>query len=413
MKNLIISILLVLVFNLSSAQNYFQWRGINRTGEYPSENLLRQWPEDGPKRLLLIESLPESYSSVVMENNVMYTTGKEGNDEFLTAIEMDGTIKWNVRYGEPFDGSFTYARTTPTIEGDFAYVISGSGDVACINIIEGKLVWSIDGYKAFNGADGTWGIAESPLIIENKIIYTPGGQLTTMVALDKRTGATIWTSKSLNDNSAYCSPILMEYEGLQTIVTVTASYVIGVNPEDGKLRWKFDYSAVDPPKSGEEINPVTPLVKGNEIFVSSGYNHVGVMLKLAEDQESAELKWKTSDLDNHHGGLVFFDGNIYGSNFSNVASGDWLSINWETGKLNYEADFHGKGSIIISDGLLICYDERGGNVALVNARPEKFDIISTFKIDHGRGPHWSHPTIYEDMLFIRHGSTLGVYRIGG
>ncbi|MDA3822133.1 MAG: PQQ-binding-like beta-propeller repeat protein, partial [Bacteroidales bacterium] len=331
-----------------SAQNIYQWRGLNRTGEYPSGNLLGEWPEDGPILLLEVEDLGDSYSSIVVKDDVIYTTGKKEDVEFLSALTMDGSFKWSIPYGEAFDGTFKNARCTPTIEGDSAYVISGTGDLACIDLNDGRLVWSIDGYSRYKGKDGTWGTAESPLIIDNKMIYTPGGDSTTMVAVDIHSGETIWTSESLSDRSAYCSPILMELNGLKTIVTVTAKYILGVCSDDGSLRWKFDYSSIESPKSGGDINPVTPLIREDEIFVSSGYNHVGIMLKLAEDQQSVSVKWKTSELDNHHGGVLFYGGYIYGSNFTNVASGDWLCINWDTGELQYAANFHGKGSLIIS-----------------------------------------------------------------
>jgi outer membrane protein assembly factor BamB len=407
-----ISFIIIYVSLSCDAQNIYQWRGLDRTGEYPSISLLKEWPKKGPELLLSIDDLSESYSSVVFKDEIIYTTGRLDDTEYLTAIDLKGNIKWSVPYGESFSGSFKNARSTPTIEDDFAYVISGSGDLAAINIKTGIVDWMLDAYATFKGKAGQWGTAESPLIVDEKMIYTPGGKHTTIVAVDKRTGETIWKSESLEDNSAYCSPTLMEYKQIKTIVTVTANYVIGLNPDNGEIRWKFDYGAIDIPKMGGEINPVTPLVRENEIFVSSGYNHVGLMLVVAENQQSVKVKWKTSDLDNHHGGVVEYNGYLYGSNFKNVASGDWICLDWQSGKLQYAADFHGKGSIIISGAYLICYDERGGNIALVKANPKKFDIISTFKINSGRGPHWSHPTIYNDMLFIRHGRSLEVYNIG-
>jgi len=199
---------------------------------------------------------------------------------------------------------------------------------------------------------------------------------------------------------------------MNLIVTVTGNYVLGVNAENGKIMWKYHYTGVGNSKSGHDINPITPLIKDNEIFVTSGYNHLGIMLMMSEDMSSVSLKWKSDDMDAHHGGVVEHGGYIYGSNFGTVISGKWACINWETGELKYEHDWFTKGQIIKTEKFLICYDERKGNIALVEANPEEFKIISSFKVKGGNGPHWSHPTIYDDKLFLRHGKSLLIYDIG-
>jgi len=281
-----------------------------------------------------------------------------------------------------------------------------------VDIRDGKIWWSLDGYTRFEGRYGNWGVAESPLIVDNKMIYTPCGDKTTMVAVDKTNGSVVWMSESIQDQSAYVSPLLVESGGYKLIVTVTGNYIICVNADDGEIFWKLEYTSIDKPMMGEDINPVTPLAIGNEIFVTSGYNHAGLMLAMADDYRSVSIKWKTKDLDVHHGGVVAVDGYIYGSNYTTIRNGDWLCIDWETGKVMYEQEWNTKGQIIASDGVLICYDERRGNMALLETNPDQFKIVSEFKIEHGGGPHWSHPTIYDDKLYLRHGKSLLVYNIG-
>ena len=409
---LVVLVLIQSVLSENHAQTVTQWRGADRTGYFPSNNLLREWPAEGPELFLQIDSLTASYSTVVLHDSVMYTTGISDDEEFLTAINLDGTIRWNIAYGKAWGKTFSNARCTPTIEGDNAYVISGSGNLACINIQQGNLKWSFDGFEKFSGLSGRWGVAESPLIVDNKMIYTPCGEKTTMVAVDKNRGETIWVSESLGDQSAYCSPALTETGQFKLIITVTGNYVICVNAENGEIFWKFEYTNVDKPLTGEDINPVTPIIIGRDVFVTSGYNHVGVMLHMANDYRSVSMKWKTSDLDVHHGGVVYHDGYLYGANFTGIRKGNWVCLDWETGTVQYEKEWYAKGSTITSDGLLICYEERRGNIALVEATPDEFAIKSTFRIEQGKGPHWSHPTIYDDKLFIRHGKSLMVYNIG-
>jgi outer membrane protein assembly factor BamB len=408
---IIISIILLCSMNTTS-QIILEWRGINRTGFFPTNNLLTEWPEkEGPELILHVEDLPEAYSSVIVKDEIMYTTGIEDTLEMLTAIDLKGTILWKTVYGNAWGKSFRNARCTPTVEGNYAYVISGAGDMACIDIRNGDLIWTRDAFTEFEGVCGLWGIAESPLIIDDLMIYSPCGEKTTVIALNKLSGETVWMSKSINDQSAYCSPIVIEKDQIKLIVNVTGNYVIGVNSADGEIFWKYHYTGVEEFKNGHDINPITPLVKGNEIFVTSGYNHTGLMLIMSEDMRSVELKWKSEDMDSHHGGVVEHNGYIYGSNFSTIVSGDWACIDWNTGELKYEYDWFTKGQIIKTEDYLICYDERKGNIALVEPTPEKFKIISSFKVKGGNGPHWSHPTIYDDKLILRHGKSLLVYNI--
>jgi outer membrane protein assembly factor BamB len=98
-----------------------------------------------------------------------------------------------------------------------------------------------------------------------------------------------------------------------------------------------------------------------------------------------------------------------GSNWINNAKGNWCCINWKTGQANFETEWETKGSIIANDGMLYCYDEKKGNLALVKANPEKFEIISSYKIPYGRGPYWSHPVIKDGIIYVRHGNALMAY----
>jgi len=384
------------------------WRGPNRTGVYNETGLLKKWPEKGPDLLWSVMTLPKGNSSVAVANNMIYITGIKGSSEFLVAMDMNGNKLWETMYGRAWTESFPESRSTPIIENDRLYITSGVLDAACIDAKTGKIIWSEKVNDKFEGAFGRWGKAESPVILGNKIFFTPGGEKTTMVALDKMTGATIWTSESIHDVSAYVSPLLYEYKGKQYLVTVTEKYIVAFSPLDGKIIWKFDFGAL---AQDANIHANTPLYKDGQIYVSSGYNHTGVMLKLSEDGNSVSQVWTDKTLDNHHGGVVLIDNYIYGSNWLNNSQGRWVCLDWTTGKTMYETDWFNKGQIISAEGFLYCYDEKNGNVGLVKATPTKFDLVSSFKIAMGSGPHWSHPIIHAGILYIRHGEALMAYDI--
>lgn len=415
MKNILVFLFSVIIAVSACAQEsnteIKDWRGENRSGVYNESNLLKTWPEGGPELLWAIEGLGDGYSSVTVANNTIYTTAKNDKNDNLIALSLDGKEKWRTDVGAAWNKSFDHSRTSPTVENNRVYTISGLGHITCTDANTGKVIWTIDGYTKFEGECGTWGVCESPLIVDNKVIYTPGGNKTTMVALDKMTGEVVWQSKSLEDKTGYVSPIVVEWAGKQVIINNIATYIFGVDAANGDILWKFNYAEVDPPNMGADINTNTPLFKNGEVFVTSGYNHTAVMLKLAEDGNSAELKWKNDTLDVHHGGVVEIDGFIYGSNWHNNRMGNWICMDWKTGNVIYNTEWENKGAIISDADMLYCYDEKKGNMALVPANGSSFDIKGQLKIEKGTGPHWAHPVIENGVLYVRHGDALMAYNI--
>ncbi|HEY3371343.1 MAG TPA: hypothetical protein VGK10_10870, partial [Prolixibacteraceae bacterium] len=166
-----------------------------------------------------------------------------------------------------------------------------------------------------------------------------------------------------------------------------------------------------PGESGVGANTNTPLYDNNEIFITSGYDHPAIMLSLAPDGRSVSLKWTNADFDNHLGGVVKVGDAIFGSNWVGNGGGNWMCVDWASGKTMYETKWFNKGSIISADGLLYCYEEKTGNLALVRPNAEKFEVISSFKVNQGEGPHWAHPAIYDGKLLVRHGESLMVYNL--
>jgi outer membrane protein assembly factor BamB len=397
------------------AQPFHGWRGAHRDGIYGEAGLLKSWPAEGPQLLWEVDDVGKGYSSPVVAGSKLYITGlnENGDKEIFSAYTLEGKPLYRVEYGLPWSASYPENRSTPTVVGDKAYVVSGMGEVVCLSVADGKIVWKVDGAEQFSKKEGRWGTAESPLVFDGKVIYSPCGEKTTMVALNASTGAVVWESKPLGKAAAYVSPQLVSYRGKKQIVSVTSQCAYGVDPESGDIRWQFDEFPLNK-KEDYKICVNTPLFKDGKIYVSNGYNLGSFLLQLSDDLASVQLLWRNDDLDTHIGGFVLVNGTIYGSSWINNNKGNWVAVDWATGATRYDADWGGgksKGSIISADNMLYCYDERRGFVGLVNATPEKFDVVSEFRIAKGEGPHWAHPVIYNGTLLVRHGSVLMAYKI--
>jgi outer membrane protein assembly factor BamB len=216
------SVILLCVFNqFIFSQTFSEWRGEGRTGVYNETGLLKKWPEKGPEMLWSVTGLPKGNSSVVIGDRKLYITGTRGSQEVLIALDRNGKKLWETSYGRAWEGSYPESRSTPTLEDNRIYVTSGMLDAACINALTGQLIWSVKVSDQFQGKPGLWGRAESPVVWGNMVYFTPGGEKTTMVALDKMTGKTIWQSEGLKEGARYVSPLFIDRNGNPILVGLT------------------------------------------------------------------------------------------------------------------------------------------------------------------------------------------------
>ncbi|MCK4881022.1 MAG: PQQ-binding-like beta-propeller repeat protein, partial [Bacteroidales bacterium] len=231
------------------------------------------------------------------------------------------------------------------------------------------------------------------------------------IALDKMTGELVWKSKPIGASRSNMSPILIEHCGKEYVIASTQTHMIGVDPENGKILWDYHYNILNEKSENTTILANTPIYKDSCLWISNGWEVPSVMLEIAPDGRSVSEKYKDRTFDNQNHGVVLVDGYLYGSNFTGRNSGKWVCMNWDTGEIKWVGDFHNKGPVIYADGMLYCYEEKRGHMALVKADPEEFKVISSFRITEGAGPHWARPTIYNQVMLVRHGEVLIAYKV--
>ncbi len=398
----VVLLMVLTVVSAASAADWPQFRGSTRDGTSSETGLLKQWPQDGPKELWSYDELGEGYSSVSVANGVVYATGMIGGQGHLFAFDAQGQLKYKTAYGPEWtkSGNYPGTRTTPTVDGDRLYLMSGQGRIACHKATTGEHIWHIDTFDKFKGKNITWGIAESPLIEGEMVICTPGGPDATIVALNKMTGETIWTTKGLSQLSAYCSPVLVQRGSTRLILTLVEKAAVGVDADNGKVYW------VIPHEVSYDIQAVSPAYEDGMMYVTNGYRHGSFGYELSPDGTSVNEKWAEKSLDVHHGGVVLVDGNIHGASMG----GNWVSLNLATGKVNFSDKLVGKGSVIYVDGMLYGYGEKG-QLGLIQIKPDGYELVSSFRVKKGNKEHWAHPAISDGRLYIRHGQALICYDI--
>lgn len=385
------------------AQIINHWRGPNRDGVYPEKNLLQSWPESGPTMLWSYQTLGKGYTSPTIVNGKIYITGLEGEKGFLHIFSEKGDLLKKYEYGaDVFTPSgYPGPRSSPLLDGNLCYLVSGFGVLYCMDVETGKTVWSKNLFTDFDGKNIRFNFTENMLIDGNKLYIAPGGVVNNVVALDKKTGNLIWTSPGMGDLSAYCSPILINHNGKQMYVNMMAKNVIGLDPKDGKLLWSHPY------QNSRSIHPNAPLYLNGDLYVFSGYGLGGQKLTLNKEGTAVSVAWSNKLMDNQMGGVILKNGYLYGSGDTNRK---WFCIDWAKGDTTYSSKELDKGTVIEADDLLYAFTEKG-ELALIKPEPRKFQVVSKTKVTLGSDQFWAHLVINNGVLYVRHGNVLMAYDI--
>ncbi|MEK7729606.1 MAG: PQQ-binding-like beta-propeller repeat protein, partial [candidate division KSB1 bacterium] len=316
-----------------------QWQGPDRNAVSKERGLLQEWTKAGPSLAWKIKGLGGGDSAPAIASGKIFGMSNRGEDEVVWAIsEKDGSTLWVTRLGPAFRQSSSQANEgpggTPTVDGERLYVIGLGGEVSCVQVRDGKILWQRSFQRDFGGEVPVWSFRESPLVDGDKVICTPGGEDATLVALDKLTGKTIWKSQVPGSpKAAYASAIAINFEGQRQYVQLTAKALVGVAASDGKFLWRYDRAA-----NTYGINCSTPIYHEGYVFAASAYDNGGGLVKLSKEANGgvkAEEVYFTNRMQNHHGGMIVFDGSLYGANGGN--SGGYLAcLDFKTGNVLWD-----------------------------------------------------------------------------
>jgi outer membrane protein assembly factor BamB len=382
-----------------------QWRGPERSGVSKESALLKQWPPAGPSRVWLSGSLGAGYGSVAVSGDQIFVQGARSGQSIVSVLSrVDGKGLWSKALGRAgSNDKGPGPRGTPTVDAERMYVLTENGDLACLLTKDGTLRWQRNILTDFGARNLQWLISESPLVDGNLVIVTPGGRAAGMVALDKMSGKTIWTSKELSDEAGYASAVVGNVQGVRIVMTLTSAAGVGVRASDGKLMWRYR------PAANSTANVATPIFSDNKVFYASDYGTGGALLGLRA--ETGEVKaqeiYFTREMQNHHGGVLLVNGYLYGFNNSILTC-----LEFATGKMMWRDRSVGKGSLSYADGHLYLLGE-DNVVGLAEASPAGYRERGRFTIHDEGLPSWSHPVVSGGRLYIRNQGTLAAYDIRG
>jgi outer membrane protein assembly factor BamB len=374
------------------------FRGPGRAGVYDQMPILTVWPATGLKQLWR-QPIGGGYASFAIANGRAFTIEQRRKKEAVVAYDMaNGRELW----AHSYDANFQEAmggdgpRATPVWNAGLVYSLGATGELRCLDAATGSVRWSKNILADNSAQNIQWGMANSPLIVDDMVIVMPGGTNgKSIVAYNKLNGARVWSS--LDDKATYTSPMLVTLGGKRQILAVTASRAVGLEPASGALLWEFPW------KTEYDINSALPVVVDESHFlISAGYGHGAALVEVAPT--GAKAVWQNTKMKNKFNHSVLYNGYLYGFDESILAC-----IDVKTGDLKWKGGRYGYGQLLLAGGYLVITSEQG-DVALVKATPEGHQEVAKFTAIEGKT--WNSPAISDGYLLVRNTSEMACYRIG-
>lgn len=385
-----------------------QFRGPHRNGFSDEKGLLKSWPEAGPPKVWSVTGLGGGYSSVSVAGGLIFGTGLKSSRQHIFALdETTGQEKWST----PFGGSSRVGygegpRGTPTFAGGKVYAVGMGGELVCCDARTGAILWEKNYVSDFGGSVQTWGYSESVLVDDGKVIGTPCSKQAAMVALNANSGDVVWKATVPNpgDAGGYASPVKADLGGVPMYLNLLGNSggVVAVHAKTGKVLWSYAKMM------NGTANIPSPVDFKDHVFVSTGYNAGAALLKMTKAGDGVSVRevkfYRGSEMQNHHGGMVPVGGHLYLGNQHNA--GLPACVDLATGAIKWKESRgagggSGSAATAAADGM-VYFRYQNGVVALVQADPSAFQLVSSFKIPEPSGkPSWPHPAIANGKLYLR------------
>jgi outer membrane protein assembly factor BamB len=335
------------------------------------------------------------YASFVAANGRAFTIEQRGKQEVVAAYEvLTGRELWTHTWNRSFGGNQGGPRATPTWYDGVVYALGATGELRALADADGRQIWRTDILEDAGAGNLDFGMAASPLVVDDTVVVLPGGgNGKSVAAYDRRTGKLAWSA--LDDPVSYSSPMLATIEGVRQILVLTASRVVGLTPDRGGLLWEFPWPY--------EQNPPQPMILGDRVFISTSSGGGAVMLQLTRegDRFAARELWRTNRMKNNFSSSVHHDGFIYGLDEFILAC-----IDASTGELKWKGGRYGYGQVMLASGHLIVTTEQG-EIALVRAASESHQEVVRFAAIEGQT--YNHPAIADGILLIRNGKEMAAF----
>jgi outer membrane protein assembly factor BamB len=377
-----------------------QFRGPKRNGI--SEKNILNWKDSPPKRLWK-QPIGSGWSSFAIVGPWCFTQEQRASEECLVCYEKEtGKQIWcntgQERFSEITGGEGP--RATPTYDSGYLYALGATGVLKCVDAKDGTTKWETDILIDHAAENCYFGMCASPLVVDNKVIVSPGGKGSSLVAYDKTNGELIW--KDGDGDASYSSPVAMTISGVDQILIFNGDGLFAHDMATGTVLWHIDWIS----NEEEKNNVCQPIQIGDsDVFISSGYGMGSARFNIEHRDSEWTVKtvWENQNLKSKFSSAVLHRDHIYGLDL-----GIMVCLDAKTGDRKWKDGRYAHGQFIKAGDFFIVQSERG-YLAQVLVSPSHFEETARVKgLDHRT---WTHPAIADGILLIRNDREMAAYQL--
>lgn len=387
MRYIITLLVVSLLASPAAADDWPRWRGPHLSGIAQEKGWLDHWPKEGPA-IAWKASVGIGFSAVSVAQGRLYTMGhKDGQDTVYCLDAATGKQIWSHSYEAALgDLNFEGGPTgTPTIYDGAVYTLSRWGNLNCFDAAGGKVRWSRNIVKQDSVRLPGWGFAGSVLVHDKLILLNAGSA---GMALEKDSGKVVW--KSGDEEAGYSTPVPFQRDGEWLLMLSSGTAFKAVNLQTGKVLWEQRWIT----RYG--VNAADPIVAGNQVFLSSGYNKGGALLEMSDT--AAKEVWRNKNMRNQLNSCVLIDGHLYGIDGDTTTAATLRCVELKTGDSRWSFEGVGCGALMAADAKLIVLSE-AGELLVGPASPKGFTPTARARVLEGKC--WTVPVLANGRIYCR------------
>ena len=384
------------------AQDWPQILGPARNGLYTGTPLVASFPRSGPP-LLWKRDVGAGFSGPAVVGGRLILFHRVKSRETVESLDaLTGKTIWSVDYATAYRDDFGFdegPRAIPVVHGGRIFTHGADGMLTSIDFATGKKLWAIDTRQVFEAPKGFFGVASSPVVDGDRVLVNVGGKNAGVVAFDAATGKTLWQSST--DEASYSSPVIAELNGQHTAVFFTRNGLLALDPATGAPRYQMRWRS----RQAASVNSATPIIFKDQIFLSSSYSTGAVLLQVAGN--AVKPVWSGDEsMSNHYSTSVLKDGYLYGFDGRQEFGQTLRCVEFATGKVMWNVDGFGAGSLLIADNTLVIMRE-SGELAFATASPKGFTFRSRAQLLPSVVR--AYPAIVDGRFYVRNEHQLAAF----
>jgi outer membrane protein assembly factor BamB len=382
-----------------AANDWPQYLGPSRNGVYAGPALADAWGANGPKAVWR-KQVGQGFAGPAVVGNRVILFHRVGNEEVLESLDAaTGDSVWRYAYPTRYRDDFGFdegPRAVPVVADGVIYTFGAEGQLHAVDLAKGTRLWSEDTMKRFGVPKGFFGAAGSPLVEGGRVIANVGGDKAGIVAFEAKTGKVLWSAT--DDDASYSSGVAATIGGHRLGVFLTRDSLVGLDPASGMVQFQRRWRA----RIAASVNAATPIIVGDEIFVSAQYGPGAGVLRVNGSQLTDV--WTSDDvLSNHYATSVFYNGYLYGFHGRQEFGPSFRAVEFQTGTVKWSQEQFRAGSVLLAGDRLVITRE-GGELILAAASPQAFKPIARAQIL--QGVVRPYPALADGLLYIRNENTL-------